>query len=97
MQVSILGPVALMRDGVVVPVGGARVRALPARLALAAGNPVPPHELIDAIWRDGPPADATNALRTLVRRYAAGRSGRRAAAWSGRTVGRVRSRNRRDV
>ncbi len=41
MQVSVLGPVALMRDGVVVPVGGARVRTLLAQLTPVAGSPVP--------------------------------------------------------
>lgn len=49
MQVSILGPVALAADGVVLPVGGARVRSLLARLALAAGGPVSLSELIDSI------------------------------------------------
>ena len=68
MQVSILGPVEVWRDGVLVPVSGGRVRALLTRLALGYGRPVGSAELVDAIWFDAPPSDAANALQSLVSR-----------------------------
>lgn len=68
LQVSILGPVAAAVDGAAVEVTGGRVRTLLARLAVAAGRPVPAGVLVDAIWGDRTPADPTNALQTLVSR-----------------------------
>ncbi|HWI71068.1 MAG TPA: BTAD domain-containing putative transcriptional regulator, partial [Baekduia sp.] len=54
--------------GDAVPVTGARVRALLARLALDAGRDVSPAVLIDAVWDDAPPGDAGHALQALVSR-----------------------------
>jgi DNA-binding SARP family transcriptional activator len=69
VQVAILGPVEVRRDdGSVVPIAGARLHALLARLALDAGRPVPAAALVDAVWGDEPPAEAANALQTLVSR-----------------------------
>jgi predicted ATPase/DNA-binding SARP family transcriptional activator len=68
MEVSILGTLELRRDGDAVPVTGARVRALLARLALDAGRDVSPAVLIDAVWDDAPPGDAGHALQALVSR-----------------------------
>ncbi len=68
MQVSILGPVEVRRDGVPVPVGGARVRALLVRLAAAGGRGVSSGELVAAIWPEDSPADEVNALQSLVSR-----------------------------
>src|SRR6478672_5466529 len=68
MEVSILGTLELRRGGDAVPVTGARVRALLARLALDAGRDVSPATLIDAVWDDTPPGDAGHALQALVSR-----------------------------
>ena len=68
MQVSILGPVEVIRDGRPVAVGGARVRALLTRLALAGGRPVTSAGLIDAVWGDVDSDDPANALQSLVSR-----------------------------
>ncbi|MEV0196658.1 BTAD domain-containing putative transcriptional regulator [Nonomuraea sp. NPDC050691] len=51
-----------------VAVGGFRLRALLAVLALEAGRTVTAERLIDALWPDEPPANAANALQTLVKR-----------------------------
>ncbi|WP_030563880.1 AfsR/SARP family transcriptional regulator [Streptomyces aureocirculatus] len=59
---------ALRPDGTTVPVGGARLRALLAALALRPGRTVPVHLLVDQVWGDTPPADATGALQALVGR-----------------------------
>src|SRR5262245_645648 len=54
--------------GTPVVVGGQRVRALLAMLALEAGRPVAVDRLVDALWGEGPPGNAANALQTLVSR-----------------------------
>ncbi|GLZ41911.1 hypothetical protein Acsp05_55350 [Actinokineospora sp. NBRC 105648] len=41
-------------------------RTLLARLALDAGRVVPTAAMIDGLWGEDPPADTTNALRSLV-------------------------------
>jgi predicted ATPase/DNA-binding SARP family transcriptional activator len=69
VQIAILGPLEVRTDtGAPVPVAGARLRDLIARLALAGGRPVGTAALINAVWPDEPPADAANALQTLVSR-----------------------------
>ncbi|MGW2992140.1 AfsR/SARP family transcriptional regulator, partial [Streptomyces sp. NPDC001193] len=71
MRYLILG-VSEARDetGAPLPIGGARLRALLAALALRAGGPaaasVP--DLVDDIWGDTPPQDAPAALQALVAR-----------------------------
>jgi predicted ATPase/DNA-binding SARP family transcriptional activator len=54
-------------DGREVEIGGARLRALLARLALDAPRLVSTTELIDDLW-EVPPGDAGNALQSLVSR-----------------------------
>ncbi|WP_089921086.1 BTAD domain-containing putative transcriptional regulator [Lentzea albida] len=69
MRVALLGPTAVEADdGTPVDIGGARVRMLLARLALDPGRPVPTTTLIDDLWGEQPPADAGNALQSLVSR-----------------------------
>ncbi|CAL9406763.1 hypothetical protein SUDANB58_01560 [Streptomyces sp. enrichment culture] len=59
---------ALRPDGTAVPVGGARLRALLTVLALRPGRAVPAGLLVEEVWGDDPPADATGALQALVGR-----------------------------
>ena len=47
---------------------GARLRGLLIALALKPGQAVPKGTLVDWIWGEQPPADATNALQRLVSR-----------------------------
>ncbi|MEU1727763.1 BTAD domain-containing putative transcriptional regulator [Nonomuraea sp. NPDC005692] len=71
MRISILGPLEVEDDGGPVVVGGLRLRALLAVLALEAGRTVTAERLIDVLWPHEPPANAANALQTLVRRLRA--------------------------
>ncbi|WP_343040304.1 AfsR/SARP family transcriptional regulator [Streptomyces typhae] len=69
MRYRVLGVTRALRpDGTTVPVGGARLRALLAALALRPGRTVPVTLLVDQVWGDTPPADATGALQALVGR-----------------------------
>ena len=69
VHIAVLGPLAV-EDGAGRPVriAGERVRTLLARLALEPGRSVAADVLIDAVWGDEPPAEATNALQTLISR-----------------------------
>jgi predicted ATPase/DNA-binding SARP family transcriptional activator len=75
VRIGLLGPLAVQDDaGRAVRVGGARVRALLIVLALDAGHVVPAYALIDRLWGDDAssrPADAANALQSLVSRLRA--------------------------
>ncbi|MFH9658007.1 ATP-binding protein [Streptomyces sp. NPDC017248] len=55
-------------QGTPVPVGGPRLRALLAALALRPGRTSTPASLVDEIWADIPPQDAPAALQALVGR-----------------------------
>ncbi|HEX3964851.1 MAG TPA: BTAD domain-containing putative transcriptional regulator, partial [Trebonia sp.] len=71
MRIGLLGTLAVADDaGRPVRVGGQRVRALLTLLALDAGRVVPAYSLIDRLWGDDDsrPADAANALQSLVSR-----------------------------
>ena len=68
MRVGLLGPLEIQHDGHPVAVGGGRLRALLARLALDAGRPVTTGALVDAVWEDDLPADHVHALQSLVSR-----------------------------
>ncbi|MGW5050536.1 BTAD domain-containing putative transcriptional regulator [Actinokineospora sp. NPDC004072] len=68
MEVSLLGPVRAVRDGTELPVGGPRLKAVLARLAIDPGRVVPTGTLIADLWGGQPPGDAVNALHSLVSR-----------------------------
>ncbi|MFH9980386.1 BTAD domain-containing putative transcriptional regulator [Streptomyces sp. NPDC017179] len=69
VRYRILGTTQALRpDGTVVPLGGARLRALLTVLALRPGRTVPVRALVDEVWDGEPPADATGALQALVGR-----------------------------
>ena len=69
MRYKILGNTrAEDEHGTGVPLGGARIRALLAALALHPGRIVPSGTLIDEVWAEEPPQDAPAALQALVGR-----------------------------
>ncbi|MEV0353594.1 BTAD domain-containing putative transcriptional regulator [Nonomuraea sp. NPDC050680] len=67
MRISILGTLEVT-GAEPIAVGGFRLRALLAILALEAGRTVTSERLIDMLWPQEPPVNAANALQTLVRR-----------------------------
>ncbi|MEU4194721.1 BTAD domain-containing putative transcriptional regulator [Kribbella sp. NPDC026611] len=68
VAVRLLGGVSVRMDGRPVELGGDRIRALLAVLALAAGEPVSTPVLAERIWGDGPPAHVGPSLHTLMTR-----------------------------
>ncbi|MFC7625031.1 BTAD domain-containing putative transcriptional regulator [Microlunatus sp. GCM10028923] len=69
MQIGMLGPFEVRADdGTVADVPGARLRGLLIALALEPGRVVGKATLIDWIWGEEPPADASNALQRLASR-----------------------------
>lgn len=69
MQIAMLGPLEVRDDdGAAVPVAGIRLRTLLIALALTPRQLIPTSRLIDAVWGDGPPPGAANALQALVSR-----------------------------
>jgi predicted ATPase/DNA-binding SARP family transcriptional activator len=69
VKISLLGPVEVRSDaGGAIDLGGARVRTLLIRLAVEPEQVVGHDALVDAVWRDVPPANASNALQQLVSR-----------------------------
>jgi DNA-binding SARP family transcriptional activator len=75
VRFGILGTVGVWRDGLAVPVGGARQRRMLAALLLDPGRVIPAARLIDVLW-DDPPDSAVKQLHNCVaevrRRLAAG-------------------------
>ncbi|MEU6624707.1 BTAD domain-containing putative transcriptional regulator [Streptomyces litmocidini] len=69
MRYLILGTTEALRpDGTPLPLGGARLRALLAALALRGGRAVSVGELADDVYGDDPPQDTPAALQALVGR-----------------------------
>jgi DNA-binding SARP family transcriptional activator len=66
MEFRLLGAFEARRDGVPLPLGGPRQRAVLAALALHANEVVSVDHLIDAVWEQ-PPASAASNVRTYVR------------------------------
>ena len=67
-RVGLLGPVVVLDDASVVPIGSARVRALVASLALAHPGVVSTTRLIEDIWPDKHPQNPLSALHTQISR-----------------------------
>ncbi|WP_345676699.1 BTAD domain-containing putative transcriptional regulator [Yinghuangia aomiensis] len=69
MFIGMLGPFEVRIDGGgSADVPGARLRGLLVALALRPGRTVSKAALVDWVWGDEPPAEATNALQRLVSR-----------------------------
>ena len=68
MDFAILGVVEARRDGVPIPLGGPKQRALLALLLLAANRPVSRDRLIEGLWAESPPASAAASLDSYVSR-----------------------------
>ena len=66
LHLHVLGELTATRDGAVVDLGGRRQRAVLAGLIIARDEVVPADRLVDCVWGDQPPANATGALQAYV-------------------------------
>ena len=66
MEVRFFGEFEAVENGEVLPVRGAKQRALLALLALHRGRPIGAERLIDALWEDGKSANPANALQAQI-------------------------------
>ncbi|GHE36143.1 SARP family transcriptional regulator [Streptomyces longispororuber] len=67
MHLHILGRVRAWRDGTEIDLGRARQRGFLGLLALTVGQPWSRADLVDALWRDRPPATAANVIQSYVK------------------------------
>ena len=68
MDFRILGPLEVLDAGRAVTIGGAKQRALLALLLLHPNETLTTDRLIDALWGERPPANATKLLQMHVSR-----------------------------
>ena len=68
MEVRLLGSLELTDDGLPVPVGGVRQRAVLALLVLHANQVMPAERLLVELWGEDAPPTAVNALQAAVSR-----------------------------
>jgi len=66
VEVKFFGEFEVAQAGVLVPVRGAKQRALLAVLALHRGEPLSTDRLVDALWGDGQVANPVNALQAQI-------------------------------
>ena len=66
VEVRLLGQLEAVEGGAVLPVRGAKRRALLTILALQRGQPVSADRLIDVLWGDGEAANPANALQAQI-------------------------------
>ncbi|MFI6149167.1 BTAD domain-containing putative transcriptional regulator [Streptomyces sp. NPDC051109] len=66
MNIGLLGPLELTRDGVPRPLGGPRQQIVLAALALHANQVAPQELLVDAIWGESPPETARTQVQSAV-------------------------------
>ena len=63
---GVLGPLQVLRDNQPVVLGGARQRAVLARLLLAPDRVVSRSALVEAVWGESPPPGYAPTLQTYV-------------------------------
>jgi DNA-binding SARP family transcriptional activator/tetratricopeptide (TPR) repeat protein len=66
LELRVLGPLELLRDGTAVSLGGVKPRMLLGTLALHHGRAVSTDQLIEVLWPADPPRSATANVQTYV-------------------------------
>ncbi|MCU1686666.1 MAG: Transcriptional regulator, family [Amycolatopsis sp.] len=66
MEIQILGPLSLARDGTARDVGSARVRTVLAMLSFTPGTALSANQLVDELWPDRAIGNTRNALQANV-------------------------------
>ena len=66
VELGVLGPLQVRRDGAPVMIPGAKPRAILTMLGLHGGSVVSAETLIELLWDDDPPRTAAKALQTHI-------------------------------
>ncbi|WP_197514840.1 BTAD domain-containing putative transcriptional regulator [Mycobacterium sp. 852013-50091_SCH5140682] len=66
MELEVLGPLQVRKDGAPVVIPGAKPRAILTMLGLHGGSVVPATTLVELLWGDTPPRTAAKALQTHI-------------------------------
>jgi predicted ATPase/DNA-binding SARP family transcriptional activator len=66
VEFELLGPLAVRSEGVALPLGGGRQRALLGLLLVHANEVVPSDRIVDELWPDAEPDAATRSLHVYV-------------------------------
>jgi DNA-binding SARP family transcriptional activator/ATP/maltotriose-dependent transcriptional regulator MalT len=66
VEIGLLGPIEVVREGEAVALGGQKPRALLAMLALEPGRVVSVDALVEALWPGDPPDTAGHAIQVYV-------------------------------
>ena len=66
LHLHVLGEFTATQNGAVVDLGGRRQRAVLAGLIILRDQVVPAERLVDCVWGDQPPANASGALQAYV-------------------------------
>lgn len=66
MEFRILGPLEVVHHGRLVPLRGAKQRAVVGLLALNSSRPVSPDRLVDELWGEQPPQSALHAVQVYI-------------------------------
>jgi len=67
-RVLVLGPVQITQSDLAITVGGGRAQTVLAALVIGLRHTVSDDRLIDAVWGDSPPEDATASLQSHISR-----------------------------
>ncbi|MEU6538163.1 BTAD domain-containing putative transcriptional regulator [Streptomyces sp. NPDC047000] len=63
LRLSVLGPLRAWYQETELPLGPPKQQSVLALLLVQAGQPVPLHQIVDALWGDDPPARAVNVVQ----------------------------------
>jgi predicted ATPase/DNA-binding SARP family transcriptional activator len=68
VEFRVLGPVEVVADDGLAPIGGPRPRTIVAVLALRAGQPIATERLVQEVWGEDAPRSAVDTLQSYVSR-----------------------------
>lgn len=66
VEINLLGPMEVLRNGVVLTPSAPKLRTVLSLLALQSGIVVRTDKIIEELWEDNPPASVTTTLQTYI-------------------------------
>ncbi|SFQ04401.1 DNA-binding transcriptional activator of the SARP family [Amycolatopsis arida] len=66
MKVSVLGPLEVLRDGVVATPSAPKLRQVLSLLVMRANSVVRNEQIVEELWEDNPPVSVTTTLQTYI-------------------------------